>query len=87
MLCLNQYRSNDDGITPMHQAASEGHIQCLKALIDRNAKIYVKDYRGHTPLDLAKLWGHRQCARLVPICSVEHIPSTLKAVPERQAFN
>jgi len=47
----------------MHQAASEGHIQCLKALIDHGAKIYVKDYRGHTPLDLAKLWGHRQCAR------------------------
>ncbi|XP_067928691.1 protein phosphatase 1 regulatory subunit 12B-like [Watersipora subatra] len=56
---------NDDGITPMHQAASEGHIQCLKALIERSAKIYVKDYRGHTPLDLAKLWGHRQCARIL----------------------
>lgn len=63
ILTYKCFRANDDGITPMHQAASEGHIQCLKALIEQGAKIYVKDYRGHTPLDLAKLWGHRQCAR------------------------
>ena len=58
-------RANEDGITPMHQAASEGHVQCLKALIDAGGKVTGKDARGHTPLDLAKLWGHRKCARLV----------------------
>lgn len=61
--CISCSSANDDGITPMHQASSEGHIQCLKALIERGARIYVKDNRGHSPLDLAKLWGHRQCAR------------------------
>lgn len=56
---------NDDGITPVHQAASEGHVQCLKLLIEVGAKIDGKDCRGNTPLDLAKLWAHRKCARLL----------------------
>ena len=47
----------------MHQAASEGHVQCLKALIEAGGKVWEKDDRGHTPIDLAKLWGHRKCAR------------------------
>lgn len=49
----------------MHQAASEGHVQCLKALIDAGASIDQVDSRGHKPLDLAKLWGHKKCARYV----------------------
>nr|KAG5686405.1 hypothetical protein BaRGS_023705 [Batillaria attramentaria] len=57
--------TNDDGITPVHQAASEGHVQCLKLLIEVGAKIDAKDCRGNTPLDLAKLWGHRKCARIL----------------------
>ena len=55
--------ANDDGITPMHQAASEGHVQCLKALIEAGGNVTGVDRRGHTPIDLAKLWGHRKCAR------------------------
>ena len=55
--------TNDDDITPMHQAASEGHVQCLKALIEVGARIDGDDRRGHKPIDLAKLWGHRKCAR------------------------
>ena len=47
----------------MHQAASEGHVQCLKALIEVGATIDKPDHRGHKPIDLAKLWGHRKCAR------------------------
>ncbi|XP_064603954.1 ankyrin repeat, SAM and basic leucine zipper domain-containing protein 1-like [Liolophura sinensis] len=57
--------TNEDGITPCHQAASEGHVQCLKLLIEVNAKVSGKDCRDHTPLDLAKLWGHRKCARIL----------------------
>lgn len=57
--------ANDDGITPVHQAASEGHVQCLKLLLEIGAKIDGKDCRGNTPLDLAKLWGHRKCARIL----------------------
>lgn len=63
-------RCNDDGITPVHQAASEGHILCLKALLEVGAKVNGVDHRGHSPLDLAKLWGHRKCARSVDILNL-----------------
>ena len=57
------FRRNDDKITPAHQAASEGHVQCLKTLIEVGATIDSADVRGHLPIDMAKLWGHRKCAR------------------------
>ena len=47
----------------MHQACSEGHVQCLKALLEAGATIDGCDCRGHKPVDLAKLWGQRTCAR------------------------
>ena len=57
------FSANEDGITPAHQAASEGHVQCLKAIIEVGGNITGQDRREHTPLDLAKLWGNRKCAR------------------------
>ncbi|XP_013420712.1 inversin [Lingula anatina] len=57
--------TNDDGVTPVHQAASEGHVQCLKLLIEIGATIDGMDCRGHTPIVLAKLWGHRKSARIL----------------------
>ena len=56
----------------MHQAASEGHVQCLKALIEVGANIEGEDCQGHKPIDLAKLWGHKKCARCVR-CAMEFI--------------
>ncbi|ELU06759.1 hypothetical protein CAPTEDRAFT_104651, partial [Capitella teleta] len=57
--------ANEDGVTPLHQAASEGHVLCLKALIEAGGVLDGVDRRGHKPLDLAKLWGHRKCARIL----------------------
>jgi len=57
--------ANDDGITPVHQAASEGHVQCMKMLLQVGARLDKQDCRGNTPLDLSKLWGHRKCARIL----------------------
>lgn len=53
------------GITPAHQAASEGHVKCLKELIKCGAKIDAVDGNGHTPLSIARVWGHRECARIL----------------------
>jgi ankyrin repeat protein len=44
-------------------AASEGQIECLKLLLDLKADTNVTDCRGQSPVDLAKLWGHRLCAK------------------------
>ena len=56
---------NEDDLTPAHQAAIEGSVRCLEALIKANAAIDLPDDKGHIPLDYAKIWGHRRCARYV----------------------
>ncbi|CAF1329434.1 unnamed protein product [Rotaria magnacalcarata] len=57
--------ANDDQLTPLHQAASEGHVQCLELLLAHDADVYVEDSRKQLPIDLAKLWGHKKCAKLL----------------------
>lgn len=34
-------------------------------LLDLEVAIDVRDHRGNTPFDLARLWGHRMCAKLL----------------------
>ncbi|XP_078081214.1 ankyrin repeat domain 53 [Mustelus asterias] len=55
----------NDGITPLHQAAEVGLLDCIIALVQAGAKVKTRDSRGHRPIDLAKIWGHRQCARFL----------------------
>lgn len=52
-------------MTPLHQAASEGHVQCLQLLLDHNADVYAEDCRQQLPIDLAKLWGNKKCAKFL----------------------
>ncbi|CAF3126021.1 unnamed protein product [Rotaria socialis] len=57
--------ANDDKLTPLHQAASEGHVQCLELLLTHDADVYAEDSRKQLPIDLAKLWGNKKCAKLL----------------------
>ncbi|CAF0791389.1 unnamed protein product [Didymodactylos carnosus] len=57
--------TNDDNLTPIHQAASDGHVQCLELLLQHDADVYAEDSRKQLPIDLAKLWGHKKCAKLL----------------------
>lgn len=59
------YRPTHAGITPVHQSASEGHVKCLQELIKSGAAIDTVDGNGHTPLSIARVWGHRECARIL----------------------
>lgn len=54
---------NEDGLYPIHMAASEGHASCAKILLENKADPMVLDSRGQKPIDLAKLWGHKECAK------------------------
>nr|XP_002129924.1 ankyrin repeat domain-containing protein 53 [Ciona intestinalis] len=56
---------NDDNVTVVHQAATEGLFDCLQVLLQNDAPIDTPDVRGHTPYDLAKLWSHKKCARVI----------------------
>ncbi len=47
----------------MHIAATEGQLECIKILLELNADTTIKDVRGQSALDLARLWGHRLCAK------------------------
>ena len=53
------------GVTPLHQAASVGHVRIVQLLIEKAALLDHIDQRGHTPHSLAKLWGQRECARIL----------------------
>jgi ankyrin repeat protein len=62
---LFSIRTNDDQLTPLHQASSEGHVQCLEFLLSNDANVYAEDSRKQLPIDLAKLWGNKKCAKLL----------------------
>ncbi|KAK2913342.1 hypothetical protein Q8A67_001741 [Cirrhinus molitorella] len=54
--------STDEGLTPLHLAAAEGLTDC-ETLVRNGVDIHAQDKRGHMPLDLARIWGHRLTAR------------------------
>ncbi|XP_035280997.1 ankyrin repeat domain-containing protein 53 [Anguilla anguilla] len=57
--------STEEGLTPLHLAATQGLLDCAKVLVKVGADISTRDSRGHTALDLARLWGHRAIARFL----------------------
>ncbi|XP_046707086.1 ankyrin repeat domain-containing protein 53 [Silurus meridionalis] len=57
--------STDNGLTPLHMAAAEGLKECVEMLVSVGADTHALDWRGHTPFELACLWGHRAVARFL----------------------
>ncbi len=46
-------KNNNKGFTPLHEAAISGHLNVVKKLIEKGAKVYDKNNYGLTPLELA----------------------------------
>jgi len=51
--------------TPLHFAASKGHLNCAKVLLKHHADITAKDALGNTPTDLAKRNAKPAVAKLL----------------------
>ena len=56
--------ADNDGDTPLHNAAWKGHREMIELLIARGADIRARDSRGNTPLDEAIQRGY---AEVVPL--------------------
>lgn len=54
----------EDG-TALHNAAFNGHIPVVKALLSNQANINCADDKGSSPLHLAVVRGHEQCSMLL----------------------
>ena len=56
----------DGGYTPLHLAASAGHVECVKELLEyHKTDIHVTDAFGRTPLEIAEQYFRTTVATLL----------------------
>lgn len=58
-----QARNNATGCVPLHDAARCGHLGAVRALLDHGAPHMPRNSSGELPVDLAREFGHAECAR------------------------
>ena len=62
-----------DSQTALHHAARNGHLRCLKVLLDHGAIVDVKNNEGKTAMQIALDKGEYDCARyLKTVQGIEH---------------
>jgi ankyrin repeat protein len=55
----------EDGATPLHLAALEGHAATARLLLDCHAQVNARGLREQTPLHMAMYDGHREVAEVL----------------------
>ncbi|XP_021118115.1 ankyrin repeat domain-containing protein 53 [Heterocephalus glaber] len=71
--CLNRDRreiqsdckSDRQRLQPLHLAAPEGLLGCMKTLVQSGANVHAQNATGCKPIDFCKIWKHRACARFL----------------------
>ena len=56
---------NKSGWTPLHYAASNGHVEVIKLLLENHAYIDAESPNGSTPLMMASMYGNPQSVKLL----------------------
>ena len=56
---------DNNGFTPLHIAAQNGHLQVVEFLLEKQAYVDEKDYNGSTPLHTAAENGHLPIGKIV----------------------
>ena len=56
---------NKTGCTPLHYAASNGHVDVIKLLLENHAYIDAESPNGSTPLMMASMYGNAQSVKLL----------------------
>ncbi|XP_019503148.1 PREDICTED: ankyrin repeat domain-containing protein 53 [Hipposideros armiger] len=54
-----------NGSTPLHLAARQGLLSCVKVLVKNGANVHALDAMGCKPIDYCKIWNYRACARFL----------------------
>ena len=82
--------------TPLFHAASEGRVDCIRTLLERNVDVEILDEKGFSAMYYATWEGHMQCIKLlsstdagvmdVPISTAQHtiispVPASSAPVP------
>lgn len=58
-------KPSSSGQTPLHKAASKGHLESVELLIERGAEVNFADKQGRTPMYLAWEKDHRDCFKIM----------------------
>eukprot|EP00048_Salpingoeca_helianthica_P000764 m.43839 g.43839 ORF g.43839 m.43839 type:complete len:383 (+) comp10837_c0_seq2:19-1167(+) len=62
---INAADSLPTSLTPLHGASLHGHLECVRLLLDRGARVDLMAHHGWTPLHMACMRGHLTCAELL----------------------
>ena len=62
---VNVNQANSIGRLPIHEAASEGFVECTQILIENGANLTLECSEGLTPLEAAVISGNFECAELL----------------------
>lgn len=54
-----------NGYTALHDAIWHGHKDTVEVFLKAGANLYLKTHTGHTPLELAELYGYPEIAALI----------------------
>ncbi|CAF1088242.1 unnamed protein product [Adineta steineri] len=76
---------NEDGKTPLHLAAEQGHASCIQMLLNYGANVLLVNYLGQLPLHSAIQNGHSQCADLLIKNSITYMTEFHSVLLRRQS--